>query len=126
MNKNKQLKNKNNKGKMNTNTVLRSVRMRDIPFQYTAYELYSISIGNGQLGDDVVFKSVKRIIAEKLGLNASDNTQDLIDDLGADSLDMVELVMGLEEEFGITFDDEDVDKLQTVDSIVAYLRSKGV
>jgi acyl carrier protein len=128
--KDKQLKNKNNKRDMKSNTVSRSVGMRDLLFQETSYGLYStpISSGNGQLVDDGdgVFKSVKRIIAEKLGLNASDitNTQGLIDDLGADSLDVVEIINGMEEEFGITFDDEDVDKLQTVGDTVNYINSK--
>jgi len=128
--KDKQLKNENNKRDMKSNTVSRSVRMRKLPFQDTSYGLYStpISSGNGQLDDDGdgVFQRVKRIIAETLGRKVSDitYTQRFDDDIGADSLDMVELVIGLEEEFGIKFDDEDVEKLQTVGHTVNYIISK--
>ena len=66
---------------------------------------------------------VKDIIVEQLGVNAEQVTQDasFIDDLGADSLDIVELIMALEDEFGIKISDEDAVKLDTVGRICDYL-----
>ena len=68
---------------------------------------------------------VKEIIVEQLGVNADQVTPDakFIEDLGADSLDIVELVMALEEEFGIDIPDEDADKLKTVGDAMNYLKS---
>ncbi|MBL7115571.1 MAG: acyl carrier protein [Kiritimatiellae bacterium] len=70
---------------------------------------------------------VKEIIVEQLGVSADQVTIEasFIEDLGADSLDTVELVMAFEEEFGAEIPDEDAEKLTTVGSIVDYLKSKG-
>ena len=70
---------------------------------------------------------VKEIIVEQLGVGADQVTTEasFIEDLGADSLDTVELVMAFEEEFGAEIPDEDAEKLTTVGSIVDYLKSKG-
>ena len=70
---------------------------------------------------------VKDIIVEQLGVNPDQVTQDasFIDDLGADSLDSVELIMAFEEEFGAAIPEEDAEKLKTVGSVVEYLKSKG-
>ncbi len=70
---------------------------------------------------------VKEIIVEQLGVGADQVTPEasFIEDLGADSLDTVELVMAFEEEFGAEIPDEDAEKLTTVGSIVDYLKSKG-
>jgi acyl carrier protein len=67
---------------------------------------------------------VKEIITEQLGVSADQVTADasFIDDLGADSLDQVELVMALEEEFEIEIPDEDAEKMTTVRDAVDYLR----
>ncbi|MFQ5677774.1 MAG: acyl carrier protein [bacterium] len=69
---------------------------------------------------------VKEIIVEQLGVDANEVTESasFIDDLGADSLDTVELVMAFEEEFEIEIPDEDAEKLNTVGEAVAYLEKK--
>ncbi len=66
---------------------------------------------------------VKDIIVEQLGVNADQVTTDakFIEDLGADSLDTVELVMAFEEEFGIEVPDEEAEKLQSVGDVVRYI-----
>jgi acyl carrier protein len=68
---------------------------------------------------------VKEIIAKELEVDAKQLTPEakFIEDLGADSLDIVELVMALEEEFGIDIADEDADKLKTVGDAMGYLKS---
>lgn len=70
---------------------------------------------------------VKDIIVEQLGVNADEVTTEksFIEDLGADSLDTVELVMAFEEEFGAEIPDEDAEKLTTVGGVVSYLKEKG-
>ncbi len=69
------------------------------------------------------FEKVKSIIVEQLGVDESAVTPEasFIDDLGADSLDTVELVMALEEEFGIEIPDEDAEKIQTVGDVSKYI-----
>lgn len=70
---------------------------------------------------------VKNIIIEQLGVSA-DEVQlnaSFVDDLGADSLDLVELVMVLEEEFGYEIPDEDAEKIQTVQDAVNYIKSQS-
>jgi acyl carrier protein len=69
------------------------------------------------------FDKVKSIIVEQLGVDESAVTPEasFIDDLGADSLDTVELVMALEEEFGIEIPDEDAEKIQTVGDAIKYI-----
>ena len=71
---------------------------------------------------------VKEIIVEQLGVNADQVTQEasFIDDLGADSLDTVELVMAFEEEFGAEIPDEDAENLTNVGSVIEYLKEKGL
>lgn len=68
-------------------------------------------------------KRVKEIVAEQLGVEESvvNNDSNFMDDLGADSLDIVELVMALEEEFDIEINDEDAEKLLTVQQAIDYL-----
>ena len=72
-------------------------------------------------------EKVKEIIVEQLGVNAEQVTTEasFIEDLGADSLDTVELVMAFEEEFGAEIPDEDAEKLTTVGAVVKYLKEKG-
>ena len=68
---------------------------------------------------------VKEIVIEQLGVSADQVLPEakFVDDLGADSLDTVELIMALEEEFGIEIDDEDAEKLQTVAEVIKYIES---
>ena len=70
---------------------------------------------------------VKEIIVERLGVNADQVTPEasFINDLSADSLDTVELIMAFEEEFGAEIPDEDAEKLTTVGAVIEYLKSKG-
>jgi acyl carrier protein len=70
---------------------------------------------------------VKEIIVEQLGVNADQVTMDasFVEDLGADSLDQVELVMAFEEEFGAEIPDEDAEKLKSVGTVIAYMKEKG-
>lgn len=65
------------------------------------------------------------IVVEQLGVKKEDVTKDasFVDDLGADSLDTVELVMALEEEFGIEIKDEEAEKITTIQQAVAYIES---
>jgi len=69
----------------------------------------------------------KSIIAEQLGVKPEEVTPEasFVDDLGADSLDTVELVMALEEEFGIEIPDEDAEKITTVGDAVKYIEEKA-
>ena len=71
-------------------------------------------------------EKVKAIIVDQLGVKAEEvnSTASFVDDLGADSLDTVELVMALEEEFGIEIPDEDAEKMTTVGEAIKYIESK--
>ncbi len=70
---------------------------------------------------------VKKIISEQLGVPEGDVKPEasFVNDLGADSLDTVELVMALEEEFGIEIPDEDAEKIATVANAVDYIKAKA-
>ena len=70
---------------------------------------------------------IKKIVVEQLGVNADQVTPEakFIEDLGADSLDTVELVMALEEEFGNEIKDEDAEKLGTVGDVVRYIEDSS-
>jgi acyl carrier protein len=74
-----------------------------------------------------VEQKVKEIIVEQLGVDADEVTPEasFTDDLGADSLDIVELVMAFEEEFGIEIPDEDAEKIQRVQEAVAYIGQRA-
>ena len=74
-----------------------------------------------------VADKVKSIIVEQLGVDEEEVTPDasFVDDLGADSLDTVELVMAFEEEFGIEIPDEDAEKITRVKEAVEYIESHG-
>lgn len=72
-------------------------------------------------------EKIKSIIAEQLGVKKEEIKPEssFIDDLGADSLDTVELVMALEEEFGIEIPDEDAEKMTTVGDAIKYIEEKA-
>jgi acyl carrier protein len=69
---------------------------------------------------------VKEIISKQLGVNASEVTPEasFVDDLGADSLDTVELVMAFEEAFGVEIPDEDAEKITKVQDAIEYIKKK--
>jgi acyl carrier protein len=70
---------------------------------------------------------VKKIVAEQLGVNEAEikNESSFIDDLGSDSLDMVELVMALEDEFETEIPDDEAEKITTVQQAIDYINSHG-
>ena len=74
----------------------------------------------------MVFEKVKEIVVEQLGVEEDEVTMEssFIDDLGADSLDIVELIMALEEEFEIEVPDEEAEKITTVGDVVEYIRAQ--
>ncbi|HHJ64694.1 MAG TPA: acyl carrier protein [Aquifex aeolicus] len=69
---------------------------------------------------------IKEIIADQLGVEVDKVVPEakFVEDLGADSLDVVELIMAFEEEFGIEIPDEDAEKIQTVGDVINYLKEK--
>lgn len=76
------------------------------------------------MGTEEIFEKVKAIIVEQLGSSESSVTLEssFIDDLGADSLDIVELIMAIEEEFDIEIPDGDAEKVTTVKEVVDYIK----
>jgi acyl carrier protein len=74
-----------------------------------------------------IAERVKKIIVDKLGVEETQITDDasFTNDLGADSLDTVELIMEFEKEFNVTIEDSDAEKIQTVSDAVKYLESKA-
>jgi len=79
------------------------------------------------MAEKSIEEKVKDIIVEQLGVNPEQVTPQasFIEDLGADSLDIVELVMAFEEEFGVEVPDEDAEKLQTVGDVIKYIEEKS-
>jgi len=78
------------------------------------------------MSEKTIEEKVRDIIVEQLGVTAEQVTPNasFIEDLGADSLDTVELVMAFEEEFGVEVPDEDAEKLQKVGDVVKYIEEK--
>lgn len=72
------------------------------------------------------FEQVKEVIVDKLGVDAEKVVPEarFVEDLGADSLETVELIMGLEDKFGISIADEDAEQIRTVQAAVDYVASK--
>jgi len=77
------------------------------------------------MSEKTIEEKVRDIIVEQLGVEEAQVTLEakFIDDLGADSLDTVELVMAFEEEFGVEVPDEDAEKLQSVNDVVTYIEN---
>jgi acyl carrier protein len=75
-----------------------------------------------------MFSQVKDVIVEKLSVDADKVTLEasFVDDLGADSLETVELIMGLEDKFGLTIADEEAEKIRTVKDAVDFITAKGI
>lgn len=80
------------------------------------------------MSQEEIFEKVKKIVSEQLGVDASEVTPEasFANDLGADSLDVVELVMALEEEFDIEIPDEAAEKIETVQAAVDFIGQKAV
>jgi acyl carrier protein len=74
---------------------------------------------------DEVFERIREVLAERLSVEESDVTEEanFQEDLGADSLDLVEMIMELEDQFGIKIPDEDAQQIQTVGQAVEYVTS---
>ncbi len=73
-----------------------------------------------------ILKKIKDIAVEELGVSPEKVTEEarFIEDLGADSIGVMELVMKMEEEFGLQIPDEDIEKLRTVDDVIDYILKK--
>ncbi len=73
------------------------------------------------------FERVKKVLVEQLDVSEDEVTPQasIVDDLGADSLDVVEIIMGLEEEFDVEIPDEDAEKITTVQQIMDYVDEKA-
>ena len=77
------------------------------------------------MDEQKVYEDVKKVVVEQLGVSESEVTKEssFVDDLGADSLDTVELVMALEEAFSMEIPDEEAEKIKTVGDTVSYVLS---
>jgi acyl carrier protein len=97
-----------------------TVQIQKTKVQRTAYNHRRIPMAD-------VDAKVKKIISEQLGVPEGDVKPEssFVNDLGADSLDTVELVMALEEEFGVEIPDEDAEKIATVQNAIDYIKAKS-
>ena len=79
------------------------------------------------MNQEEIFEKVKGVIVEQLGVAETSVTMEasFIDDLGADSLDIVELIMALEEEFDMEIPDEDAEKIVSVSDVVDYIKDNA-
>ena len=73
-----------------------------------------------------LFEEMREVIAEELEVSKEEISREsqIVDDLGADSLDVVELIMRMEEKFSVEIPDEDAEKMQTVGDVLAFLEAK--
>lgn len=73
----------------------------------------------------MVFEKIKAVLEEELGINGDDITMDsnMVTDVGADSLDIVQLLIRMEKEYGIKFSDEEIKSVKTVGDVVRYIES---
>ncbi len=77
---------------------------------------------------DNIFERVREVVAEQLGIDDTESIElktAFIDDLGADSLDVVELIMALEEEFDMEIPEEEAEKIVTVEDVVEYIKQNS-
>ena len=76
-------------------------------------------------GETMIFNKIRDIISDQLGIDVEEITMEssFVDDLGADSLDIVELIMALETEFDLEIPDEDAEKIQLVSDVVNYIKA---
>lgn len=83
--------------------------------------------GGIQMTGDPIFENVKAILIEQLGIDGESISSEssLIDDLNADSLDMVELVMAMEQEFGISIPDEEAERIKTVGDAIDFIKANS-
>jgi len=97
------------------------LRSTDIPKTY----IYIYPRREGKPAMENIEQRVKKIVAEQLGVNEAEikNESSFVDDLGADSLDTVELVMALEEEFETEIPDEEAEKIATVQQAIDYVKA---
>ncbi|GAB1836287.1 hypothetical protein MyNCGM152_56030 [Achromobacter xylosoxidans] len=95
--------------------------------QYSALGYNSRDFSHLEICMESIEQRVKKIVAEQLGVNEAEikNESSFLDDLGADSLDMVELVMALEDEFETEIPDEEAEKITTVQQAIDYINSNG-
>lgn len=79
------------------------------------------------MDEQKIYEEVKKVVVEQLGVSDSEVTREasFVDDLGADSLDTVELVMALEEAFGMEIPDEDAEKIKTIGDTITYVTAHG-
>jgi len=79
------------------------------------------------MDENQVYEAVKKVVSEQLGVTDAEitRTASFVDDLGADSLDTVELVMALEENFGMEIPDEDAEKIKTIGDTITYVMAHG-
>ena len=75
-----------------------------------------------------IYERIKKIVVEQLGVEEAEVTPSasFVDDLNADSLDLVELIMAMEEEFGDEISDEDAEKIITVQNAIDYIKERGL
>ena len=91
------------------------------------YKIFINKLTKGNKMSDDVSSKVKKIVADHLGIDEAKVTEEssFIDDLGADSLDTVELVMAFEEEFGSEISDSEAEKILTVGDAIKFIESKA-
>jgi acyl carrier protein len=79
------------------------------------------------MDEQKVFEAVRKVVVDQLGVSEGEVTKEssYVDDLGADSLDTVELVMALEENFGMEIPDEEAEKIKTVGDTISYVMKHG-
>jgi len=87
---------------------------------------FDVLTGGFNMSSDNVFESVKSILVDQLNISEDSVQMDslFVDDLNADSLDMVELVMAMEQEFNISIPDEEAERIKTVGDAVEFIKGK--